>query len=90
MLILTHVIIALSSIAFTTHLWFSPTRRKFYVSYGLIAATLISGTALVISTHSPLLSSCETGLAYLGIVLAALVAARRRLAHDSVSARDEN
>lgn len=78
MIVLLHVLIAISSVAWTTHLYFAPTRRKFYAAYGLIAATLASGTYLVISTHSPLLSSCVTGLIYLGVVLSGVFAASRK------------
>ncbi len=82
MIVLLHVLIALSSIAFTTYLYFRPSKHKFYASYGLIAATLASGSYLVISTHSPMLSSCMTGLAYLLIVTAELVAAHYRAAKN--------
>ncbi|HET7059702.1 MAG TPA: hypothetical protein VFH99_00050 [Candidatus Saccharimonadales bacterium] len=78
MIVLLHVLIALSSVAWTTHLYFSPTRRKFYAAYGFIGATLASGTYLVISTHSPLLSSCVTGLVYLGVVSSGVFAAHRK------------
>jgi hypothetical protein len=79
MILLFHVLIALSSLAFTTYLYFRPSKGKFYASYGLIAATLASGTWLVVSTHSPLLSSCITGLIYLGVVLSGVFAAHRKL-----------
>lgn len=82
MLILAHVIIAFSSVAWTTYLCIRPSYHRFYAAYGLIAATLISGTYLVISTNSPLLSSCATGLAYLGIVLAGVFAARKKVQTD--------
>ena len=75
---LIHIIIALGSVAWTTYLNFTPTRRNFYAAYGLIAATLASGTYLVVSTHSPLLSSCMTGLVYLGIMLGGIFAASRK------------
>lgn len=78
--ILTHVIIAFSSIIYTTYLFVRPSKAKFYVSYGLISATLLSGTYLVWSTHTHMLQACVSGLAYLGLVLAGLVAARYRLA----------
>lgn len=80
MIVLLHVLIALSSVAYTTYLYFRPTKRKFYAAYGLIGATLASGTYLVISTHSPLLSSCVTGLVYLGIVSAGVFAASQKSA----------
>ncbi len=79
MIVLLHVLIALSSMAWTTRLYFAPTKHKFYGAYGLIGATLASGTYLVISTHSPLLSSCVTGLVYLGAVSAGVFAAHKRL-----------
>lgn len=83
MIVLLHVLIALSSVAWTTYLYFAPTKGKFYAAYGLIGATLASGTYLVISTHSPLLSSCVTGLIYLGIVLTGVFAASRKLARET-------
>ncbi len=78
MIVLLHVLIALSSVAYTTYLYFRPSKSKFYAAYGLIGATLASGTYLVVSTHSPLLSSCVTGLVYLGIVSFGVFAASRK------------
>lgn len=85
MIVLLHVLIALSSIAFTTYLYLRPSKRKFYASYGLIAATLASGTYLVASTHSPLLSSCMTGLIYLGVVTFGVLTAHHKMASQSSS-----
>jgi hypothetical protein len=78
MFLLLHILIALSSIAFTSYLFVAPTRRNFQVSYALIGLTLASGTYLVISTHARLLASCETGLIYIGVVLFGLIGARYR------------
>lgn len=80
MVILIHVIIAVTSILFAGYTFFSPSKAKLGISYGLVAATLTSGTYLVVLMQSPLLSACATGLFYLGVVLAGLVAAHRRLA----------
>lgn len=78
--LIIHIIIALSSIIYTTHVYFQPSRQKLYGSYVLIAATLGSGAYLVISTHSSLLSSCVSGLVYLGIALSGTFFAYRKLA----------
>jgi hypothetical protein len=78
MILLTHIIIALSSLAFTTYLYFKPSSGKFYISYGLIGATIVSGTYLVISTRAPLVSSCITGLIYLGVALGGIFAAYQK------------
>lgn len=79
MLIFTHVIIALTSIAFSGLTVLMPSQAKLRVSYGLIAATLASGTWLVVATRSPLLSACVTGLVFLGISVGAMILAQRRL-----------
>ena len=82
MIILLHVIIALTSIVSTTLLAFIPSRLKMGVSFGLIGATLASGTYLVISTHSSLVSSCLTGLAYLSVALAGVGVGAYRMARQ--------
>lgn len=65
MLLITHILIALGSILSSSWLLFKPSRVKFILSYVLIGLTLISGTTLVVVSHSPILPSCEAGLAYL-------------------------
>ncbi len=82
MILLIHIVIALSSIGLTTALAFWPSQTKLRLSAGMITLTLASGTYLVISTHSPLLSSCMTGLAYLAIALAGVTVGYRRLARQ--------
>jgi hypothetical protein len=82
MIVLVHVIIALSSMAYTTYLFISPAKVKFYISYALIGLTLASGTYLVLSTHSRLLPACEAGLFYLVIVTAGVTAAHRKLSRS--------
>lgn len=84
MILLTHVIIALTSLGVATWAVISPSRAKLRANYALIAATLASGTWLVIATHSPLLSSCMTGLIYLGAVTTGVVVSARRLAREVV------
>jgi hypothetical protein len=80
MLIVTHVIIALLSLLQATLTLVRPSRAKLHVSYGLVAATLASGTLLVMQMHSPLVSSCFSGLFYLAAAGSLLAMANRRLA----------
>ncbi|MDB5161150.1 MAG: hypothetical protein JWO96_530 [Candidatus Saccharibacteria bacterium] len=80
MIVLLHVLIALTSVAFSTYLYISPSVTKLKSSYGLVASTLISGTYLVVSTKAHMLQACMTGLLYCGFVFAAIAAARRKLA----------
>lgn len=82
MILILHIFVALTSIISSTVAYLSPTKTKLRTTYGLIALTLASGTYLVWSTHSPLVTSCITGLLYLGVVLSGVVAASRKLAHE--------
>ncbi len=83
MLVLIHIVIALSSLAQTTALFFSPTAAKFHLAYALIGGTLLSGTFLVISTHAPLIQACLSGLVYLSLASGGLILAHRKYALEN-------
>lgn len=78
--VLTHAVIALASIGYTTYLFIAPAKAKFFVAYGLIALTLTTGTYLVWSMGAPALQACTTGLLYSGSVGALIISARLKLA----------
>jgi hypothetical protein len=81
MTLIIHLICALSSIIITSLTVFRPSKRKLNLSSASVAATLATGTYLVVSTHSNLLSSCMSGLFYLAVTGAGIAAARYRLVH---------
>jgi len=76
----THVAIALTSVFYSTILYISPSKAKLNITYGLVALTLITGTDLVIVSHSAMLSSCTTGLIYILVMFIAIYASQRKLA----------
>ena len=78
MVLLTHIIIALASIAFTAVLFAAPSKRTFFINYLLMGLTIASGTVLVVMDHAAMLQACESGLSYLVIVAALTAVARRR------------
>lgn len=78
MILLTHIIIALASVAFTTVLFAAPSKRAFFINYLLIGLTVGSGTVLVVADHAAMLQACESGLSYIVIVAALTAVARRR------------
>lgn len=80
MIVLIHVVVALSSIAHTTLTFFVPSKIKLQIANGLVFATLASGTYLVVSTHAAILGACMTGLFYLSGVSIGIFAATRKLA----------
>lgn len=79
-MLVIHICLALASLAWTTWLFFVPSRAKLVGSYGLVATTLASGTYLVINSESHILQTCLSGLAYLGVVSVGIVLARQKLA----------
>lgn len=79
MLLLTHIVIALSSVIFTTLLYFSPSKAKLNFSYVLIGLTFISGTILTISKPAHMIQACTVGLLYLGAVSITTIAARNKM-----------
>ena len=85
MILLSHIIIAMTSIVAATLLFFSPSDFKFKANYLLLGATLTSGAYLVISSGTHLVESCILGLVYLGAVSFALVSARIRFARQKDS-----
>jgi hypothetical protein len=82
MVLLTHIIIALSSVIFASYVMMRPSQAKFYASYGLVAATLVSGTVLTVQNSSHLLQACASGLVYVSVVTALTVLAQKKFATE--------
>ncbi len=80
MILITHIIIALVSVFYSTYLFMSPSKAKFNVSYGLVGMTLVTGSFLVFLQPSHMAQACISGLAYTAFVLVAIAAAKKRLA----------
>jgi hypothetical protein len=80
MLILFHIVIALLSLLFSGFVFFSPSQVRLKIAYGLVFATLASGTYLVVNTHANMLHACTMGLIYLAIVSFGIANAHHKLA----------
>lgn len=74
-----HIIVALGSMAYGSWLILRPSLRGLRINYALIAATLVTGTYLVIALHSNILQSCLSGLAYTAVVTVEAAIGRQRL-----------
>ena len=83
MVILTHVIIALVSVIQTTFLLFAPSKTKLYSTYVLFAATLASGTYLILTMPAHILTTCIEGIVYMGFVVWSIVFVSQKLAKKS-------
>ncbi len=87
MALIIHIIIAVSSIIFAGVLLARPSKTKFSVNYGLVAATIASGTYLIVTTGTHMLSACASGLTYLGIVTVLLASDSRAETHQQLQYR---
>lgn len=85
MIILTHVIIAFTSLVIASYSFFKPAASVIKLSYGLIAATAVSGFYLVFSYPSHMLQSCAVGLAYVASVSVLSIYAHRKFAIEQVN-----
>lgn len=74
---------ALSSVFYAALIMRAPTAGRLQIAYVLVSGTLISGTILTVMHPARLVQSCLTGLVYLGIVFAFIVAARERFVEVS-------
>jgi len=84
MIILIHVLIAISSVTFSTLALLKPSIKKLYIGYGLMVATVGSGTYLIlVSSSASILKSCLVGVAYVMIVSAITVATHLKIARVS-------
>jgi hypothetical protein len=85
MIILVHVLIALSSIALASYTFFKPSTQKLIVSYGLMVATVGTGTYLLVALQADMLRTCLSGLFYLTITLIVTVATHIKVRRRSVA-----
>jgi hypothetical protein len=86
-IVLIHVIIAVTSMAFSSFTFLKPAIQRLFVSYGLIIGTVASGTFLLITTPSNILKSCLMGLFYLTVISIVTIATHvkiRRLASEEI------
>jgi len=80
MLLIAHIIIALSSLVAAGFALLKPSTRRLRTSYILVGLTVATGTVLTVQLPAHLLHTCVTGLVYLGVVFTAIIAARLKLA----------
>lgn len=88
MIIILHILIALSSIILTSYVFLRPTRQALRLNYGLIGATLASGMYLVVSAPAHMLETCLMGITYLTIVSVGTAVARVKVAQIEAAKLD--
>jgi hypothetical protein len=85
MLLVLHIISALSGIAMTSFSLISPSAQRLRISYWFVILTVVSGTVIIIKDHLSILSVCLSGLLYIGFTVSGLIAASHRLAKQPQS-----
>ncbi len=84
MILLIHIIIALCSLLVSGLNLARPSWRALRFTYGLVAATLASGTYLTILHPAHLANVCLSGLAYLAIITTLAGLTRHKLARETL------
>lgn len=79
MILLLHIAIAIASLIAAAYGFFYPSKTKLTINIFMIAATLISGTVLILSAPAHMTEGCMAGLFYTLVMVAATVASRRKL-----------
>lgn len=83
MILLTHIVIALSSLFVTAYAFVTPTQNTLRLSYAFVALTIATGTYIAVANPTHMVQACVSGLIYTGVVLTGIVAVRRKLAVHS-------
>ena len=79
MILIAHILLALSSILFSTYVLFNPSRGKIYSSYSLIASTLTSGVYLTLIHPAHIKQACISGVVYIATMSAIMITVHSRL-----------
>ena len=82
MILLLHIIIALSSLVITAAAFMAPKASLLRTSYALVALTIATGTYVTFMNPSHMVQACISGLLYTVVVLGGIGAVRRKLAVD--------
>jgi len=82
MIVLIHVVIALSSIVMATYGVFRPSKKSLHINYGLIGLTFASGTIVALTYHVGLVKTCSDGLIYLAVVTSGVLVSSKKLAKE--------
>lgn len=78
-MLFVHITIALVSVAFSTYLYFTPSRTKLRASYVLVVSTVATGIYLVIASQAAMLRTCMMGLLYVGVMVVIIAVAHNKL-----------
>lgn len=85
MIVLLHVLIAISSIGLASFTFFSPSTKKLIASYGLMIATVASGTYLLVALQADILRTCLAGLLYLTVTLLVTIATHVKVRRQALA-----
>lgn len=83
LMLIAHVIIAISGIIISTLLYLKPSDKKYTLSMTALVLTLLSGSSLVVTMQASLVRACLSGLAYVSFVSVLIYLGSRKLAKET-------
>lgn len=79
MLLLTHIALALITVAFATYNMIRPSETKIRTTYVLTLGTILSAVALIFVNNVSIAHACFSGIIYVALVTASVVITKKRL-----------
>lgn len=79
MILIFHILSALSSVFFTSYVVFKPSYSGLKISGALLLFTLTSGSLLMVFASASILRTCLTGLVYVAFVSVEMLVIKKRL-----------
>lgn len=83
-LLIAHIFVALAGLAVATAGLLKVSQKLMTTSHWLSAATISSGTILIVVSQRDILSNCLSGLGYLGAIIVFSALTKYRLATESI------
>ena len=80
MVLIFHILVAVTSVMYTTYVYFFPSATKLTATYVFTGITFATGTLLVFINPESLTHTCIVGIVYLAGMFYGILAVRKKLA----------
>jgi len=77
-MVILHILVAILSLGGVSYAYVRPTATKFYLTYGLVGVTVLSGILLAVMVPARMAHVCMTGVVYIVVMSISILAARTK------------
>lgn len=79
MILIAHILIALTSLFITAAAFVRPSQTALKLSWSFVVLTISTGTLVAIASPAHMVQACVSGLIYTAVVVSATIIAKRKL-----------